>query len=95
MDAVCFIFLTVGLLIRLMALLLLPRDATVRLWVLLPDTYATVTLPKEDAVEDQGVKKCPQKSNQAVKNRHRMSNQGVKNHRWRNLQNQGKISGSG
>jgi hypothetical protein len=53
----------------------------------LPDTFA-VTLPKEDAVEDQGVKKCHQKSNQAVKNRHRMSNQGVKNHRWRNLQNQ-------
>jgi hypothetical protein len=43
----------------------------------LPDTY-TVTLPKEDdAVEDQGVKKCHEKSNQAVKNRHQTSNQGV------------------
>jgi hypothetical protein len=32
-------------------------------------------------VEDQGVKKCHQKSNQAEKNLHQTGSQGVKNHR--------------
>jgi hypothetical protein len=48
----------------------------------LPDTYAVV-LPKEDAVEDQGVKKCHQKSNQCVKNHRQKTNRVGKNHRWR------------
>jgi hypothetical protein len=51
----------------------------------LPDTCA-VTPWKEDAVEDQGVKKCHQKSNQAVKNHRQKKNEGVKNHPWKNLQ---------
>jgi hypothetical protein len=77
MDAVCFI-LTVGSLVDLIALLLLPRDVTVCLcWFLSLLNTCAVTLPKEDAVEDQGMKKCYQKNNQAVKNHCQKSKQGV------------------